>query len=147
MARRIQQKPKSIEEKLRIIEEIESGIKASEICRRENLPKSTVGTWIKNKKQIKLSFEKGKISSKRDKSTSNDDLDKVLIEWFKQKRSERIPLDGSIILEKANSFLQAMGSTETVSRSWIDRWKKRHNIAAQKVVGEAGSVNVDAIEQ
>ncbi|XP_067941901.1 tigger transposable element-derived protein 6-like [Watersipora subatra] len=64
-----------------------------------------------------------------------------------QVRSEGVPIDGSILLEKANKFLQDLGKDTTVSRGWIDRWKKRHSIGSQIVVGESAAVNVGEVEK
>ncbi|XP_067948756.1 tigger transposable element-derived protein 6-like [Watersipora subatra] len=57
------------------------------------------------------------------------------------------PIDGPILLEKANKFLQDLGKDTTVSRGWIDRWKKRHSIGGQRVVGESAAVNVGEVEK
>ena len=37
-----------------------------------------------------------------------DELDRVLYEWFKQRRSEGIPISGFILREKAREFHQTM---------------------------------------
>ncbi|XP_067949393.1 tigger transposable element-derived protein 4-like [Watersipora subatra] len=65
----------------------------------------------------------------------------------RQVRSEGVPIDGPILLEKANKFLQDLGKDTTVSRGWIDRWKKRHSIGSQIVVGESAAVNVGEVEK
>ena len=41
-----------------------------------------------------------------------DELDRVLYEWFKQRRSEGIPISGFILREKAREFHQAMDVEE-----------------------------------
>ncbi|XP_067941905.1 tigger transposable element-derived protein 6-like [Watersipora subatra] len=66
---------------------------------------------------------------------------------LKQVRSEGVPIDGPILLENANKFLQDLGKDTTVSRGWIDRWKKRHSIGSQIVVGESAAVNVGEVEK
>ncbi|XP_067942227.1 tigger transposable element-derived protein 6-like isoform X2 [Watersipora subatra] len=145
MASRKQRKAWKPSDKLKIIEEIEAGQKLSAISKRENLPKSTVSTWIKQKDRIRSLCDQSS-SRLRDRSTSHDDLDGVLWSWFRQVRSEGVPIDGPILLEKANKFLQDLGKDTTVSRGWIDRWKKRHSIGCQIVVGESAAVNVGEVE-
>ncbi|XP_067937098.1 tigger transposable element-derived protein 4-like [Watersipora subatra] len=66
---------------------------------------------------------------------------------LRQVRSEGVPIDGPILLEKANKFLQDLGKDTTVSRGWIDRWKKRHFTGSQIVVGESAAVNVGEVEK
>ncbi|XP_067947324.1 tigger transposable element-derived protein 6-like [Watersipora subatra] len=51
------------------------------------------------------------------------------------------------MLEKANKFLQDLGKDTTVSRGWIDRWKKRRSIGSQIVVGESAAVNVGEVKK
>ena len=41
-----------------------------------------------------------------------DELDRVLYEWFKQRRSEGIPISGFILREKAREFHQTMDLEE-----------------------------------
>ena len=68
----------------------------------------------------------------------------TLLEWFRQHRSNEIPIDGNMLLEKANELATSM-ETETVSRAWIDRWKARHSVGQAKICGEAGSVAMDVV--
>ncbi|XP_067940521.1 tigger transposable element-derived protein 4-like [Watersipora subatra] len=49
--------------------------------------------------------------------------------------------------QKANKVLQDLGKDTIVSRGWIDRWKKRHSIGSQIVVGESAAVNVGEVEK
>jgi hypothetical protein len=48
-------------------------------------------------------------------------LDKVLHEWFIAMRSERKPVNGPVIIEKAESFYNEMEITDkgTFSDSWL----------------------------
>lgn len=80
----------------------------------------------------------------RIKSTKNDSVDEALLIWFKQHRAANNAIDGEILLTKANELATGM-ETETVSKSWIERWKKRHSIGFARVVGESASVNMDII--
>ena len=47
-----------------------------------------------------------------------DELDRVLYEWFKQRRSEGIPISGFILREKAREFHQTMDLEVSVQR-WM----------------------------
>jgi len=114
---------------LDIIEEMEGGVKPSIICKREDLPKSTVVTWLKQRESTRTLAET-KTRSKRARSTEHDDLDKSLLIWFKQVRDQHVPVDGPLLLEKTNKLLRDMGSDRTVCRAWIYRWKKRHLVGS-----------------
>jgi len=64
MASRKQRKAWTALQKLDIIEEIEGGVKPSIICKREDLPMSTVATWLKQRESIRTLAET-KARSKR----------------------------------------------------------------------------------
>ena len=90
-----------------VLEEIKAGQKLSALSKRENLPKSTVSTRIKLKERIRSLCDQNS-SRLRDRSTSHDDLDGVFLTWFRQLRSEGVPIDGPILLEKTNKFLRTI---------------------------------------
>ena len=56
-------------------------------------------------------------------------------------------MDGPLLLEKANKLLRDMGSDRTVCRAWIDRWKKRHLVVSQRMVGESSAVNMTEVNK
>jgi len=81
----------------------------------------------------------------RERGTKNDKVDEALLIWFKQMRSFNTPIDGELLLAKANSLSDDLG-TENLSKGWIDRWKKRHSIGKATIVGEAASVSDDMVK-
>jgi len=123
MASRKQRKAWTALQKLNIFEEIEGGVKSSLICKREDLPKSTVATWLKQRESIRTLAET-KAGSKCARSTAHDDLDKSLLIWFKQVGDQHVPVDGPLLLDTTNKLLRDMGSDCTVCRAWIDDGKK-----------------------
>lgn len=104
------------------IQQIESGRKL--VAAEHNIPKSTLATWLKDCDKIKQSVEKGNVRGKKERSTTNDVVDKALqLVWFTQGRKTNTPADGALLLEKANA-LGRKSNTEAVSASWIERWKQ-----------------------
>lgn len=136
----------SNQEKWAVIQLIESGKKLTKVASDKNLPKSTVATWLKNRERIKLAVEQGNSKRKRERATKNDDVDKALFVWFTQIRGTNTPVDGALLLEKANE-LATKSNTDTVSATWIERWKKRHQISQSSIVGEAASVSLDVVTE
>ncbi|XP_067946847.1 uncharacterized protein [Watersipora subatra] len=49
----------TVEEKVKLIGEVEEGGKAIDICRREKIPRSTLATWIKEKNKLKDAYRRG----------------------------------------------------------------------------------------
>ena len=76
------------------------------------------------------------------------DVDKVLIEWIRQRQSENFPLDRGLIMEQAKIFHEQL-NIEAVceySTGWYNKFKKRHGLRLLKVCGEKSSVDFDAAE-
>jgi transposase-like protein len=61
----------SMEEKLKFINIVESGKKLSHVAKDHNIPKSTIGTWMKEKEKIKTAVEKGGNKTCRVRTTKN----------------------------------------------------------------------------
>ena len=74
------------------------------------------------------------------------DVNKALLVWFTQVRTANTSVDGPLPLEKANE-LAKNGNTESISKTWIERWKKRHGISQSSIVREAAiqSLNGDTL--
>ena len=77
----------------------------------------TVSTYVKNKHKLTASLEKkGMNSSRKNTRCGNyEKVDKAIYNWFVGKRSQKIPIDGIIIKEKALEFAKALG----ISVPWV----------------------------
>ena len=104
------------------------------------------GNMVKIQGQNPRAVEQGNTQGKRQRRTKNDNVDKSLLIWFTQVRHTNTPVDGNPLLEKANE-LANKSNTENVSATWIERWKRRHNISQTSIVGEAASVPLDVVNQ
>lgn len=109
----IKRKCLSFETKLKVIEEVEKGLKTKAvICREYNIPKSSLSTFLKDKEKIRKAIEDGTSKQKRLRASQLDTVDKSLLIWFKQARSDNVPLSGPILLEKANELAGILGHTD-----------------------------------
>ncbi|GBM23262.1 Major centromere autoantigen B [Araneus ventricosus] len=92
---------------------------------------STFQRISKQEASAELSAEKlGKSAKKRKtlKTSPYDDLEKILMGWFKEVRAAKIPLNGYIIKEKALEIAERLKLQGfSASNGWIDRFKKRNN--------------------
>lgn len=136
----------TLKDKYDIIQKIQKGVKQSDICREMSLPKSTVSvTWHKRKHILSL-YGTVNVNCKRMKKSAHEELDKGLLQWFTQKREDNVPLSGPILQCKASEMGSKIEKKDfTCSRSWIERFKKRHCISAGKVVGESASVDMNVV--
>jgi len=57
-------------------------------------------------------------------------IDEICFEWFSRARSENIPISGEMVREKAKQIADEAGYTDfTASSGWLQKWRKRNNIA------------------
>ncbi|KAJ8884288.1 hypothetical protein PR048_016145 [Dryococelus australis] len=92
----------------------------------------------KNKTKIIDAFEKNGSRIKQLHKPERSDVDEVLLKWFKQQRSDNIPL----LMVKAEALTEKLKDEEFMSSvGWIDRFKLHHNITFGTVSGEAQGVS------
>ena len=69
-------------------------------------------------------------SRKKFKKSDNKDLDEVVFTWFKNMRSNNIPVNGNVFKEEALSLAKSLKLIDVLaSDRWIDKRKQRHNVA------------------
>ena len=95
----------SVAEKAEIIEKskVFKGTKV-DYAKSLGIAYSTLQTILKQEVSVELKSEKlGNLSKKRKtlKTSPFEELEKILYEWFKQARAAKIPINGSILKEKA----------------------------------------------
>jgi len=57
-------------------------------------------------------------------------IDEICFEWFSRARSENIPISGEMVREKAKQIADEAGYIDfTASSGWLQKWRKRNNIA------------------
>jgi hypothetical protein len=72
-----------------------------------------VNTIWKNRDTLKRQFESSEYSndSKHFKSANHKDVDTDLLQWFKQVRTNNVPVSGPLLLAKADTLAAALGDT------------------------------------
>ena len=118
-----------------------------DVAAKYNVPKNTLSTWVKNKEKLLDSLEKGTNVKQQKLRTSNFELvDKVVLNWFKNMRSQNIPLSAAMIQEKAIAFAKELNVENFQSSDgWLRCWKERNHITLKTVSGESKSVTPDMV--
>ncbi|GJQ76772.1 hypothetical protein Trydic_g15612 [Trypoxylus dichotomus] len=138
----------TLDDKVVVINAIESGRKKADVCRQFGLVNSTVGTIIKNKEKILKSFDEGGAQAKKIRLPEKPDVDSALIKWFSQCRSANLPINGPLLMKKAEEFGRLLGDSEfKCSDGWLHRFKLRHGISFGKINGEAKIFNLQDTEK
>ena len=134
----------SITEKYNALQKIEVGKSTKKSVAVEyGVKKNTISTWITNKRKISEAYESGQLNSSRKKlkKSDNKELDEAVFNWFKNARSNNIPVNGIIIKEKALSLAKSLELTDfRASDEWLDKLKQRHNVTFKAVSGEENAV-------
>ena len=95
---------------MQAIKEIEKGLSNKNASLKYDVPKNTILTWVKNKEKYLQALEArytGKVKKLRE--SDFDKLDHVIFRWFISKRSQNIPIDEMLIVEKALSYAKKLG--------------------------------------
>nr|XP_047123180.1 tigger transposable element-derived protein 6-like [Hydra vulgaris] len=119
-----------------------------DFAKKYGVPKNTLSTWIKNKTKLLTSLEKNGTKSKRKKLRSGNfkNVDKAIYTWFVAKRSQQVPIDGTILKEKALKFAEALGELDfKASDCWFYNWKERNGISFKIISGESAAVTNNMI--
>lgn len=130
----------SMEEKAHILWRLEEGESNAEVAKDLGVSHSTITSIKKNRQAIENSFNEGCSTNKRARRSNHGDIEAALLAWFKQQRSNNIPINGPILQNKATAFAHMMGKDVTISMAWVQRFRKRHNIVFRKICGESQAI-------
>ncbi|CAM1304467.1 TIGD4 (predicted) [Pycnogonum litorale] len=138
----------SLEDKKKIIDAITNGEKQVSVCKRLNLPKSTVNTIVKRKAEVLNAYEDDENSrkNKRMRKAAYPELEEALQKWMQQARASNLPITGPLLKAKAAYFSMKMGHDDfDFSNGWLDRFKKRKGVVFKVVTGESAGVSTEIV--
>ena len=95
---------RTLKEKLQILNKLECGMKAIDVCKEFNLSQSTLSMWKKQKKKLKDMVDAGKVlDTKRNHESFLLNVKRALHIWFGKMRSKphTPPLSKQVLVEKA----------------------------------------------
>jgi hypothetical protein len=139
----------SLKRKVELIQAVENAPpskKKKEIAEEFGVLPNTLSTILKDKVRYEQQFYMSttvNCDKQRQRASEKKDIDVALLAWFKGIREKNIPLSGTILLSKAEELAAGLGYEDwKCSVGWLDRFKKRHNIAFHSICGEAGDVPI-----
>lgn len=138
----------TIKDKLDIIKKLEEGISFKKLSIVYGIGESTVRDIKKNRERIinyaNSSDPTSGVSKRKSmKSSTYEELDRVMIEWFNQQKTDGIPVSGTICAKQAKFFFDALGMEGdfNASSGWLTRFKQRHGIP--KAIGKGTKLKGD----
>lgn len=142
-------KLQTLETKYKAILAVEDGSKKkSQIAKDLGVPPNTLSTWLKNAAGIKKSFESQEWGpqTKKMKKSQFEDVEEALDVWFRQARTLSIPINGPLLLAKAQELAEKFGYKEEISMGFVNGFKSRRGITFRTIQGEAKSVPQEAVD-
>ena len=97
------------------MQNIEEGRSAKKSVSKEyGVKKNTISIWIPNKRKMFEAYESSQVNSwrKKLKKSDNKELDEAVLTWFKNARSNNIPVNRIIIKEKSLSLVKSLELTD-----------------------------------
>ena len=73
-------------------------------------------------------YDDGKRARKRSKEVEYWEVEKSVLQWFKQCRDKNVPVSGHILKEKAVYFAKEFSKNFRASNGWLEKLKKRNKI-------------------
>ena len=92
---------KTLVQKCEIIRHIEEGMTNKEASERLGVLKNTISTWIKNKEKLLAVLQETSSHTKKIRICDYAEVDKAVFQWFSLQKSQHVPIDGTMIKEKA----------------------------------------------
>ena len=116
----------TLAEKCQALRDLENGISNKNVAEKYGVPKNTVSTWLKNKEKLFTTLEKSSNKRKKVRESNYPHIDNIVLKWFLSQRGKSIPIDGTLIKEKAMKYAKEHGPTDfKASDGWLGRWKKK----------------------
>ncbi|XP_074083532.1 tigger transposable element-derived protein 4 isoform X1 [Macrotis lagotis] len=138
----------SIEEKIDIINAVESGKKKAEIAAKYGIKKNSLSSIMKNKDKVLEAFESLKFDPKRKRlrTAFYTDLEEALMRWYRMAQCLNVPVNGPMLRLKANDFAQKLGHSDfKCSNGWLDRFKSRYGLVFRSQSVESATESEDAV--
>lgn len=94
-------------------------------------------------------MEEGGRAGKKHGSAKDKCLDKAVLSWSNQERSEETPMLGTILQEQAHLLHSKFPPESTepfqASKNWLRNFKIRHDISETKIIGERCSTDAETV--
>ena len=122
--------------------DIDRGLSNKDVSKKFNVPKNTLSSRKKIREKTIPAFKSsGGTKRQRIKEGTYEQVNLACYKWLLIQRSENIPINGTILQEKALGFAKQLNIEKfQASDSWLQVWKTRYNISFKEVSGESRSV-------
>uniref|UniRef100_UPI00398EA6BC jerky protein homolog n=1 Tax=Pristiophorus japonicus TaxID=55135 RepID=UPI00398EA6BC len=143
----------SIAKKVELLQRLDRGASVRRVSEEFGVGISTIYDVKNQKEQIMKFYAESDVQNEMNKRKTMhkpkiDELDRVMMEWWRQRRSEKILLSGPMVMQQAKIFHAGL-EIETpceYSSGWLTKFKRHYGIRQLKVCGEKASAGHEATE-
>jgi hypothetical protein len=105
-------------------------------------------TLIKRDKIINEWLQGNGRMKRKEKVTGNEEIDKVVREWFTNTRSKNIHISSPMVQSEALAVDKSLGNDQLkASTGWLDSFKKRHNTVWNGACRESKDVDGSVVSE
>ena len=146
----------TLDQKLKIIDDLKEGKSQRLVGDIHGVPKSTVGDIWKDREKIEKyvstsdcpTFAKKRCIVREAKF---EELEKACYTWFMQQRSKGAPVSGPLLKEKAlqlfpSIYPESSAQSFVASSGWLSNFISRHGIRGISLQGESLSADTSAVD-
>lgn len=141
----------TISEKISLLKKLDAGTSVSKLCEMYGVGSSTVYDLKKQKTKLREFYassdtQKGMEVRKTMRHGKSEDLEKALMQWFRQRRNGGMKISGELVIAQAKLFHEELKLEHecNYSEGWLHKFKKRHGLSAAAVCGEKKSADHEA---
>ena len=139
----------SLAERISLLDRLKTygpGTTQRELSTHTGVPKTTIARLLKQESVLRSQWAEssGNGSSRKRRRDGKDPLvDQALTQWFDRVSEHGVPVNGPVLMGKAEELAAKLGRSEFKSTNgWFERWKNRHQIRYKKSHGEKRSADV-----
>ena len=99
-----QHNDRTLKEKIQILDKLDCGVKAIDLCKQFNLSQSTISTWKKQRSKLKGMVDDGKVlDTRRNRESFLPQVERALHLWFCEMRSKphAPPINQALLVQKS----------------------------------------------
>ena len=149
MAASRKRKKLSIEEKITVIETVGSGQSQRSVAKLFDVSKTQVQHIIATKDELLLEYQETLNNSqsrpKRHRKTNNEEINEATLKWYHERRSQNLPVSGSMLQEKALELSRIVNNeTFKASNGWLHAFIKRNGIMLKECNSSMSTISEPA---
>lgn len=147
--REIKYKSITIDQKLKAIRDVESGMKKTDVAKKYGIKLNSLSNILKIKEQLKSDFAKEPLIGKKKRLRHGkfQEVEQATKQFVSQAREANVPVNGEMIKQTAEFYASSLGKEEfKASNGWLEGFKHRNGFTRKCLTDAPPEVEVaDAI--